>query len=153
MIELHDRRGPSNPTTGDTQRYAGAGRHAGYLDGKMGPFAGRPGRASAPTVTAALASAQVRLDWQPVGAEVALYETWRLKAPYFAPGDTGAERPETVTPGGLLSWAGGGNPEANYTYRVRSLNALSQKWGSHRQWQNSTSRSIVELTVREARMC
>jgi hypothetical protein len=86
-----------------------------------------------PPVTVTLASAQVRLDWQPAGADVAQYEVWRSTAPYFAPGDAGAERPGTVTPGSpSLSWSGGtsvGNPGLNYAYRVRSLNALSQTVG------------------------
>jgi hypothetical protein len=86
-----------------------------------------------PLVTVTLQLAQVRLDWQPVGAEVTLYEIWRSTAPYFAPGGAGAERPGTVTPGASsLSWSGAagvGDPGVNYTYRVRSLNALSQTVG------------------------
>jgi hypothetical protein len=90
-----------------------------------------------PPVTVTLPSgqpAQLRLDWQPVGAEVTRYEIWRSTAPYFAPGNAGAQQPGTVTPDGTapLSWSAGagvGDPGVNYTYRVRSLNALSQTVG------------------------
>lgn len=87
-----------------------------------------------PPVTATLGTVQLRLDWLPVGADVARYEIWRATAPYFASGEAGAQMMGTVTPDGIapLSWsdgAGVGDPELNYTYRVRSVNALSQTIG------------------------
>jgi|GEM_PF-1891471 len=86
-----------------------------------------------PPVTVTLASAQPRLAWQSAGADVTFYEIWRSTTPYFAPGDPGSERLETLAPGGgSLNWSdtsGTGDPAVNYTYRVRSLNALSQTVG------------------------
>jgi hypothetical protein len=85
-----------------------------------------------PPVTVTLASAQVRLDWQPVGADAALYDIWRSTAPYFAPGDASATRLGSVAPGAALNWSGGagvGDPAVNYTYRIRSLDVLSRTVG------------------------
>lgn len=86
-----------------------------------------------PTVSVTLAAAAVDLRWQPAGPDVAGYEIWRSLAPYFAPGDPGAERVGTLAAGsGASGWSapgGVGDPAANYTYRVRSMNALSETVG------------------------
>jgi hypothetical protein len=88
-----------------------------------------------PPVTITLAmTTQLRLDWQHVASEITTYEVWRSTAPYFTPGDAGSERIGLLTPGGPgpLSWpdAGGlGDPAINYTYRVRSLDAMSRTVG------------------------
>jgi hypothetical protein len=89
-----------------------------------------------PPVTITLLAAQLRLDWQPAASEIAAYEIWRSAEPYFAPGDAVSERKGFLAPAGAgpLTWPdadadGLGNPAINYTYRVRSLNALSQTVG------------------------
>jgi hypothetical protein len=85
------------------------------------------------TITLPLTT-QLRLDWQHVASEITTYEVWRSTAPYFAPGDAGSERIGLLTPGspGPLSWpdtGGLGDPAINYTYRVRSLDAMSRTVG------------------------
>jgi hypothetical protein len=84
------------------------------------------------TMTVKLESGEVRLSWPSAGADVALYEIWRATTPYFAPGDADTEQAGTVTAASSLNWssaAGVGDPELNYTYRLRSVNALSQVVG------------------------
>ena len=85
-----------------------------------------------PPVTITLLAAQLRLDWQPATPEITAYEVWRSRAPYFAPGDADAERRTVIASAGPLTWAeigGLSDPAVNTTYRVRSLNALSQTVG------------------------
>ncbi|MCX6033191.1 MAG: hypothetical protein NT169_28390 [Chloroflexi bacterium] len=85
-----------------------------------------------PPVTITLLTNQLRLDWSFAGAEITTYEIWRSTTPYFAPGDPDAERRKAVPSAGPLNWAetgGLGDPTVNYTYRVRSLNVLSQTVG------------------------
>lgn len=86
-----------------------------------------------PTVTVTLQAVALRLDWQAAGADVATYEVWRSSAPSFAPGDASAVRLGVLTSGGdAFTWpdsSGVGKVSENYTYRIRSLNVLSQTVG------------------------
>lgn len=85
-----------------------------------------------PTVTVVLQSGELRLSWPSVGPDATLYEIWRATTPYFAPGEPGAEQPGAVSPASSMNWssaAGVGDTETNYTYRVRSVNELSQAVG------------------------
>lgn len=85
-----------------------------------------------PPVTITLLTNQLRLDWSFAGADVTTYEVWRSTTLYFAPGDPDAERRMIVPSAGPLNWVetgGLGDPAVNYTYRVRSLDAISRTVG------------------------
>jgi hypothetical protein len=85
-----------------------------------------------PVVGVTLESGELRLEWPSAGPDVTVYEIWRATRPYFAPGEPGSEQPGAVTPTGSLTWSGAagvGDSEVNYTYRVHSVNQLTQTVG------------------------
>jgi hypothetical protein len=85
-----------------------------------------------PTLSIAPAGAAVQLSWPHSLAEVAAYEVWRSRQPHFLLGQRDSRKVVKLdAQPGVMTWIDDeheADPEANYYYRVRGLNADSEPW-------------------------